>query len=134
MKLLAPQNLIGILFAASILYLLDSIGFWIGHLTHPFWSSKVNTIGMIIGSVISVGLLFAIAGQKRRSLVALILMAVLAIIAYFVTAHFKEVFAASYAEDALAGKIWYFGFMAFIASAYGALAMVPAYLVAKLEN
>lgn len=134
MKLLAPQNLIGILFAASILFLLNVFDVWTGSLTHPFWSSKVNTIGMVIGFVMTVILFLIGTGNKRRVLVSLMVMAGLTGIAYLVTGHFKEVFAASYAEDVIAGKVWYFGFMGFVACAYSTLALVPAYFFGPADK
>lgn len=134
MKLLAFENFVGIFFATSILFLFNYLNYWTGYLTHPFWSTKVNSIGMGIGLGLS-GLLFFICNGKKQSLlISLIIALLLATIAFFVTLYYKEVFAASYAEDRLAGQIWYFGFMSFIAFAFTGLAMIPAYVFTRLTD
>lgn len=134
MKLFAFENFVGIFFATSVLFLLNFLNYWTGYLTHPFWSTKVNSMGMGIGLGLSVLLFFVCGGKKRSLLVSLTIALVLVIVAYFLTLHFKEVFAASYAEDRTAGQIWYFGFMSFIAFAFTVLAMIPAYVFARLTD
>ncbi|MBO9450857.1 hypothetical protein J7426_11345 [Tropicibacter sp. R16_0] len=75
---------------------------------HPWWSVKVIWIGLIIGLVgFAVG-----AGLKLSGRVASGGFTVLAIASYAVAAVGKTRFAASFAEDAVAGQMWYFGWIA----------------------
>ncbi|MGB7287251.1 MAG: hypothetical protein WBC71_10000 [Salaquimonas sp.] len=130
MKVFSPSNLAGLFFAASILFLIEYFGFWTGILTHPFWSSMVNWFGMGIGFVVALILLLISGGRSKTLGIFSLVLILFALGAYFTTVHFKEVFAASYAENVLAGKMWYFGFMAFVASLFALLALIPAYLFA----
>lgn len=73
---------------------------------HPFWAVKVIWIGAAIGLLVSLAL-------WRLPRLAGLSVAGLASIASFGAAHIgKTRFAASYAEDALAGQMWYFGWIA----------------------
>lgn len=77
---------------------------------HPFWSMKVVLAGLILGLCLSV--LFHLI-RMRRLMRYLLLFATL--IAAFSLAYYgKAQFAASYAENTLAGKFWFFGWIAAI--------------------
>ncbi|MDP5085248.1 MAG: hypothetical protein NWQ23_07490 [Yoonia sp.] len=73
---------------------------------HPRWADQVLLSGVIIGTVL------AIVTIRLPQKVRAIGFIVLAIISYLVAAYGKSRFAASYAEDTLAGQMWYFGWHA----------------------
>ncbi len=72
---------------------------------HPFWAEKVIWIGAPIG-------LFAFVITNRFALVIqAILGFAVAALASLAAVQGKAIFAASYAENALAGQAWYFGWI-----------------------
>ena len=78
---------------------------------HPFWSSSVVYIGVPVG-IIFAGVIRALGlGRGAR----LVLYAALLAVAIWVAYSGKTQFAASYAEDAFAGRMWYFGWIAIAA-------------------
>ncbi|CUK06816.1 hypothetical protein Q8W25_03750 [Shimia thalassica] len=75
---------------------------------HPWWSTKSVLIGAPIGIVIAVlATRLTISAMVRR-----ITFAVAVVAAFGVAKYGGEQFAASYAEDAFAGKLWFFGWIA----------------------
>ncbi len=73
---------------------------------HPFWSLKVALIG------VPIGLMFAIVFRRARWMKCLIGFA-LGLVFAGAAAHFGRLrFAASFAEDRLAGQFWFFGWLA----------------------
>lgn len=72
---------------------------------HPFWATKVLLIGAPIG--IALALLARPAPYRLR----LVTLAALTCVAFGVTYYGKTAFAASYAEDHLAGQFWFFGWI-----------------------
>ncbi len=79
---------------------------------HPWWSLKVLMIGVPIGAILA---LIASCLSHPNKAVVLFLLATLA---SYITAKYGQIqFAASYAEDALAGTLWYFGWISLAASA-----------------
>ncbi len=75
---------------------------------HPFWSLNVALIGAPIGGLLALGLFV----MTRWYWGPLVCSVILAAVAYGV-AHFGKLrFAASYAEDAFAGQMWFFGWIA----------------------
>lgn len=90
--------------AAALAYALNlpqSLG------AHPWWSQNVILIGLPIGLVIAWGL--ALTPLSRIAAVSLTGGAAVVTAVAAVTA--KARFAASYAEDVLAGQMWYFGWI-----------------------
>lgn len=75
---------------------------------HPWWSAKSVLIGAPIGIVIA---LFA-ARISTSALIRRAIFAVAVIVAFGIAKYGGTQFAASYAEDAFAGKLWYFGWIA----------------------
>lgn len=74
---------------------------------HPFWAAKTGIIGAAIGG----GAAIVLAVLRVRPVVRIGLgMAVLAA-GYAAARLGADRFAASYAEDALAGKMWFFGWI-----------------------
>jgi len=74
---------------------------------HPWWSQKTLLIGTPIG------LIFAtVASLKLRPIPLTITFALTTALAIATAKYGQSQFAASYAEDQLAGKLWYFGWIA----------------------
>ena len=73
---------------------------------HPFWAQSVAWVGVPLGL-----LLFLLTTRWNRGRVTLV-FAVLAGASLFAAHQGKTTFAASFAENALAGRIWYFGWIA----------------------
>lgn len=73
---------------------------------HPWWSQKTLMIGAPMG-VIAGALLGYLIGPARALFLALGLL----VLAFATAKYGQTQFAASYAEDALAGKLWYFGWI-----------------------
>ena len=89
---------------------------------HPWWALKVALIGAPIGVVL--GALLSRLALLPSVIVGLVLLAL-----FYGTAYFgKTQFAASYAEDAFAGKLWYFGW---IGTAAGISALILAALIPR---
>jgi hypothetical protein len=74
---------------------------------HPWWAVQVVYIGVGAGFILSV--LGGFIPIFTRGIVPLLLVLVVASIS--LTVYGKTQFAASYAEDALAGRMWYFGWI-----------------------
>lgn len=80
---------------------------------HPWWDVQTALIGAPIGCLIGLGLARLGPVMGRGLGLALLTMAIAS------ASYGKMQFAASYAEDALAGKLWYFGWIG-IAAGLGA--------------
>ena len=94
------------LVAASALGLTDALG------AHPFWAVKSGAFGSAVGLLIYAGLRWA--GLRPRSIALLGGLALL--LAGFAAMHGKSLFVASFAENALAGQFWYFGWFTLMAA------------------
>lgn len=102
---LAAGVITAALAAASALGLTEALG------AHPFWAVKTGVIGSVLGLLAYGGLRWAGLRPGRIALLgvlALILGAAAAI-------QGKSIFAASFAENALAGRFWFFGWFALMA-------------------
>jgi hypothetical protein len=90
------------LIAATLAGLSQALG------AHPWWARQTGIVGGIGGAVLWLGL--RRSGLSGR---AHVVLAVLALLASAAAAHFgKQAFAASLAENGLAGRFWYFGWFA----------------------
>lgn len=121
--------LIRLVGAAIIIWLLEFSGFWLWLGTHPFWSGKVAYIGIGIGIVLSL-IVFVISRRtgmdNGKVLIGLIaLTGVVTVIALF---YGKAEFVASFAENRFAGKVWFYGFMGMIGSAFATLVQISRVL------
>ena len=96
------------IFAALVVILAANSGLTETLGAHPFWAISVAWIGVPIGLVLA--LTSKTLGVAWLLRVAFFLLCVVA--AYALAALGKERFAASYAEDRLAGQMWYFGWVA----------------------
>ncbi len=73
---------------------------------HPSWADQVLVSGVVIGTIL------AIATTRLPGQLRVIGFSVLAIGSYLVAYSGKARFVASFAEDAFAGQMWYFGWHA----------------------
>jgi hypothetical protein len=89
---------------------------------HPFWASKVTLIGAPAGLVIA-GIFYGFGVPRRVGVVA---MSIVTAAALAGAAKGKAAFAASYAEDQLAGQIWFYGWIIAAAGFSAALAILVA--------
>lgn len=97
---------------------------------HPFWSRTIVLIGTPIGMALAGAALF---GLKVRWQAA-VGFAALTLVAMLVAAQGKADFAASYAEDRFAGRLWYFGWIAAAAMAAAAVTSGIASLRARFRS
>lgn len=106
------------LVAASLAGLPEALG------AHPWWAQLSGIIGGVGGAVLWLAL-----RRAGLSFSALVVVTVSALLASAAAAHFgKQVYAASFAENALAGRFWYFGWFAIS----GSVALLIATVVARV--
>ena len=106
-------------FIASLVVAVFFIGLAANGLTerlgaHPFWSFKVGYIGVGVGLVLY--LLQALVRLRWSTKAALYVVFVWGAVA--VTVIGKGRFAASYAEDFIAGRMWFLGWIGGVALAF----------------
>lgn len=89
---------------------------------HPFWAEQVVWIGIAIGAALFLLSRF----WHRHRWLKLALTGVLLGVSYMIADLGKARFAASFAEDFTAGRMWYFGWMAVVAFAFVLLAVLMA--------
>lgn len=94
---------------------------------HPWWAVNVGYIGGAAGTVVWLVLGMIGLGQRRTAFAA----AVVLVAAGIGTWIGKTNFAASYAEDALAGRFWYYGWIVALAAATVLIAAVLYAMVAR---
>lgn len=92
---------------------------------HPFWAS--NTI--ILGTPI--GLALGYVSTRLRLGLAIAALTGLTIVTYLIARTGKTRFAASYAEDAFAGQMWFFGWHAVVVFAVATLFVAAFNLKSK---
>lgn len=79
---------------------------------HPWWAQQTGIIGSIGGAA-----LWLILRRVGVPVALLLITAALTFAASIAAVHFgKQVFAASFAENALAGRFWYLGWYALAGS------------------
>jgi predicted branched-subunit amino acid permease len=96
---------------------------------HPFWDTQVALIGAPIGLVLAATL----RALKWRWVTRLFAFLLLLTIAATAAHQGRLQFAASFAENALAGQFWYLGWIACAASAAGLIATVLTPRKSKLK-
>lgn len=100
------KRILGLAIAAIAILALGQAGLYARLGAHPFWADfTAPALGLIVGA-----LGYAVALWRYRTglvLAALVLAGAVA------AAHFgKQVFVASFADNALAGDFWFFGWIA----------------------
>ena len=89
---------------------------------HPFWADKTILLGTPIGLILGY---YSVRLPYARAIVGLVGLTVVT----FAIAHTgKTRFAASFAEDAFAGTMWFFGWHAVVICAIAALFVAAANL------
>lgn len=101
------RPLLPALFAALIMVALIALDIARPLGAHPWWSQKTLLIGAPLGLILA-----TLLGLKLRPLPLTITFAVATALTFATAKYGQTQFAASYAEDALAGKLWYFGWIA----------------------
>jgi hypothetical protein len=96
---------------------------------HPWWGQKAILIGAPIGLALT-ALAIWLMGSGRSTFVFIVFFAVSFGIAYYG----KTAFAASFAEDQLAGKLWYFGWIATCSFAVSFLFSLLSVLLVRRGN
>ena len=96
---------------------------------HPFWDIKIAWIGAPIGIVLA----FITRALKWRWPTRMLIFMVLLVIAAFAAHQGRLQFAASYAENQLAGQFWFLGWVACAAftAALIAAVMTPGRILPK---
>lgn len=90
---------------------------------HPWWSASVLWIGAAVGSV-----LYASAtALNARTGIMILTFSILTLAGFAIATWGKARFAASFAEDAVAGQMWYFGWIATCAFVAAALISLLRY-------
>lgn len=89
---------------------------------HPWWAMKTAIIGA--GAGLGLGLVLYLLPKASGSFIAL----AFAFVAYATARYGGTEFAASYAEDAFAGRLWYLGW---IAVAMGGSAFLLVFLAPR---
>lgn len=96
---------------------------------HPLWSERVGFIGTGIG--IAKWLVLHVAGVARRRM--LLLGAALFLVFVTMIWFGKVRFVASYAQDQLAGRFWFFGWMLLIGATYLLIAALVNHLLRQRD-
>lgn len=97
---------------------------------HPWWAQQTGIIGSIGGAV-----LWLVLRRAGVSTSGQVMLAVSTLLVAVASAHFgKQVFAASFAENGIAGRFWYFGWIALAGSAVLVLAPAVARATAMRQS
>jgi len=105
---------------AAALFVAHLLGFWIQLGAHPFWSQSATLFGLVIGVVLIV------LTWGRPSWGVVVLLVALTILAFQTSTIGKAEFAESFAENQFAGRIWYYGFIGFIAALFASFSVLGA--------
>lgn len=90
------------LVAASLADLPQMLG------AHPFWAQQTSVIGGIGGALLWLAQRRVRLSASMQVIIAIVVLLISATAAYVG----KQVFAASFAENWIAGRFWYFGWFA----------------------
>ena len=86
---------------------------------HPFWSQSATYLGIGIGATLAIISYAMLTKRPRWRKLHLAIFVSITAIGITASTYGKIDFVASYADDRLAGRIWYFGFIMFIAGIPG---------------
>ena len=110
--------------AGGLLILLAFLGVNEALGAHPLWSIKIAYFGIIAGILIYSFLWVWQGSWMPKFILLAVFLAIFAGVTYLG----KSRFAASFAEDAVAGSLWYFGWIAILGFAFALLMHVLAAL------
>lgn len=113
-------RMIAMLVAAILVAALAQFGVTAALGAHHFWSVQVAYIGIAAGAVLLVLRYFI--GGSNRTFIAIFGIGFL--VAITITIYGKNEFVASFAENRLAGKGWYYGWIAITTTLFALLAEV----------
>jgi hypothetical protein len=122
-----PMTVAGVGAAAAVVAL-TLAEVWVALGAHDFWAAKAGYAGAALGLAGVLGLAGMPVSQGLRLGLAVLVLAGSGAAAYFG----KLAFVASYAEDQLAGKLWFFGWfgvtagIVMVAAALAGLRRPPA--------
>lgn len=91
---------------------------------HPFWSASATYLGIGIGVLIALVSHLILTKHPRWTKLHLGIFVSFAIVGTTASTYGKIDFVASYAEDRLAGHIWYYGFIVFVAGIPGSFTTI----------
>jgi len=114
MKLISKNEFLTGVVVAAILIASGYFGVTEALGAHPWWAFKVAYIGVVAGAVLYLASKFWKAGNGVKTQVFSVLLLADVIIVWVG----KMRFVGSYAEDAFAGKMWYFGWIGVVAFAF----------------
>jgi len=117
MGAIGKRNLANAIIAAAILIGLAHFGVAKSLGAHPIWAVKIGYIGVGLGVVVYSMFWVWQGGWVAKLLTFAVLLAVASGVTYFG----KMRFVASIAEDAMAGRLWYFGWIAVVGFAFALL-------------
>ena len=96
---------------------------------HPWWAAQVVWMGAPVGLALSL----VVTRRAPLALGAGVVLAALTAAALAIATDGKSRFAASYAEDVLAGRFWYYGWIATALLGTAAIYTIIHTLVARLS-
>jgi hypothetical protein len=86
---------------------------------HPFWSASATYLGLGLGALIATVSHLILSRHPRWRKLHLGIFVSLTIIGITASTYGKIDFVASFADDRFAGRVWYYGFIFFIAGIPG---------------
>jgi hypothetical protein len=95
------------IFAPMVIILAANAGLAESLGAHPFWSISIAWLGVPFGLIVALATKWLDWSWLLRVSIGIVGLG----IAYAVATYGKSAFAASYAEDVLAGRMWYFGWV-----------------------
>lgn len=124
------KYVIAIIATVALAWLAHSMDLAKGFGAHPWWSQKIIASGAAIGLTLAV--LFSLIVKNQT--VTTIFAALISVAAFGVAKYGQTQFAASYAEDAFAGKLWFFGWHATSAAIFATLALLALALIGAAKG
>ena len=114
MQAISRSDLLAPLIAGVVVSGFTFLGGTLALGAHPSWAIKVGLIGTVVGA--ATWLVLHLVGATGRRM--LVLDAVLFLACAAMVWFGKMRFVASYAQDILAGRFWFFGWMALTGAAF----------------
>lgn len=119
--------------AATLVLLAHASGLWLWFGAHPWWALSGTLWGMALGTSVVLASHAAMRVSYVPHWLRIIGYLFLAFVAAVLSMNGKETFAASYAEDALAGRFWHYGFIGLVAATFGFLSTLCELLALRVH-